>query len=204
MSKTDFMESLGRNLVPILREAGFGGQSPCWTRIREPFIDCVDVQTRSDDAACCVNLGEHLTFLPVAAGSRTPNVETMTTVDCEMKRRLAPKGYPEHWWSFENVPAETADLINCFQAHAEEFFGQYRNFPKPFTDLELADIDSDVAIEMLFPMMTKIRRILLIARVYDHLQDRASSLAWAEFGIANAGMAVGPKAAFRQIVRKYK
>jgi hypothetical protein len=56
----------------------------------------------------------------------------------------------------------------------------------------------------MLPTMTRVRRILLIARVYDHLRDGSHALAWAEFGKEYAGMAVGPKAAFRDIVRKYK
>lgn len=201
MSKTEFMARIESDLVPALQEAGFEGQGMCWKRIREPFIDCVEIQTRSDDAACCVNLGEHLTFLPVAGGSAAPDIETMTSVDCEMKGRLAANGEPEHWWKFENASGEVADLIECFRLHGESFFGKYQEFPRPFVDLEMAAIDGDAAIEML-PMMTKVRRILLIARVYDYLGDSERALAWAEFGKENSGMAVGPKAAFREIARK--
>lgn len=203
MSKAEFIAHVESDFVPVLREAGFNGQGLCWKRLREPFIDCVEIQPRSDDAACCVNLGEHLTFLPVAGGSTAPDIETMTSVDCEMKGRLAPDGKPEHWWKFENAAEEVRDLVSCFETRAETFFGKYRDFPKPFTDLEMADVDSDAALEML-PMMTKVRRILLIARVYDYLGDGGRALAWAEFGKENAGMAVGPKAAFREIARKYK
>jgi hypothetical protein len=103
MSKSVFMQCIERGLAPILRDAGFIGQGQRWRRVREPFIDCVEVQLRSDDAACCVNLVEHLSFLPVAGGSAAPNIETMTTVDCEIKRRLAPLGHAEHWWRFEDL-----------------------------------------------------------------------------------------------------
>lgn len=94
MSKAKFIAHVERDFVPVLREAGFDGQGLCWRRLREPFIDCVDIQSRSDDAACCVNLGEHLTFLPIAGGSSAPDIEAMTLVDCELNNfRLKPSGF---------------------------------------------------------------------------------------------------------------
>lgn len=202
MSKAEFIAHVERDFVPVLREAGFDGQGLCWRRLREPFIDCVDIQSRSDDAACCVNLGEHLTFLPIAGGSSAPDNEAMTSVDCEIKERLAPDGKPEHWWKFENAAEEVAVLLNCFKARAQTFFGKYRDFPKPFIDMKMSDIESDAALRIM-PMMTKVRRILLIARIFDHLGDGPTALEWAEFGKENAGMAVEPKVAFREIIRKY-
>jgi len=203
MSKTEFANLLERHLSPILRRSGFLGDTFAWKRIREPFIDCVDIQTRSDGAACCVNLGEHLTFLPVVGGSAQIEPEDITSVDCEIKSRVAPMGEAEHWWNFENREGDIEHLVKCFHESSEVFFGKYQNFPKPFVDIEMSDIENDAVVELL-PTMTKVRRILLVARVYDHLGDGMQATLWAEFGKENARMAVGPKAAFGEIVRKYK
>ena len=70
-------------------------------------------------------------------------------------------------------------------------------------DIEIDNIDSEEVIELM-PLTTKVRRILLIARVFDHLGDGKQAVAWAELGKQHAGMAVGPKAALRAIVRKYR
>lgn len=197
------MAAIKQYLAPALKEMGFSRRRQFWKRVREPFIDCVGIQTRSDNAACCVNLGEHLTFLPIAGGSAMPHTETMRPVDCEIRKRLAPGEDVDHWWKFDNAAAEVANLIRSVQTDGEAFFAKYRRFPTPFTDLKMAEIDTDRAFELL-PMMTKTRRILLIARVYDHLGDGGRAVAWAEFGMANVGMGVGPKVAFREIVKKYR
>ncbi len=202
MSSTEFAIEVEERLGSVLSDAGFNGAELRWVRLRGPYIDCVDIQVRSDDAACCVNLGEHLSFLPVVGGSTPVDIENMSSVECEIKQRLAPEGEPEHWWEV-GVESSVDDLINCFRSSGEAFFQKYNDFPNPFIGIETSDIESDATLELM-PMMTKVRRILLIARIYDYLNDAANATAWAEFGKKNAGMAVGPKAAFREILRKYK
>lgn len=188
-------------LYSALSDAGFVQGENGWTRVRDQFIDCVDVQVRSDNAACCVNLGEHLRFLPVAGGSEPVNINGMSSIDCEIKSRLAPEGKTEYWWELGGDDA--LDVVECFHDRGEGFFRRFTNLPKPFSDIAMSEIDNDETLDLL-STMTKVRRILLIARVYDHLNDADNATAWAEFGKQNAGMAIGPKSAFREILRKYK
>ena len=202
MSKTKFSNDVDERLSSVLLDSGFSGGDLRWVRVRDQFIDCVDIQIRSDDAACCVNLGEHLSFLPVVGGSAPIDLGRMSSVDCEIRARLAPDGEPDYWWGFGSGFSDVEDLVGCFKESGEAFFRKYRDFPKPFADVEMSNIGSEPTIELM-PMMTKIRRILLIARMYDYLNDVVKAVEWADFGKQNAGMAVGPKSAFREILRKY-
>ncbi len=202
MSSVNSVADVKQRLGALLLDAGFTGRDLEWVRVRNPFIDCVDMQLRSDAAAYCVNLGEHLSFLPAAGGSAPIDAENMSSVDCEIKSRLTPHGESEYWWKI-GCESSVDEIVRCFNKSGEEFFHQYRNFPKPFSDIDMSMIDSEAALKLM-PTMTKVRRILVIARVHDHLCDASNAIAWAEFGYQNVGVAVSLKAAFREILLKHK
>lgn len=203
MSRTEFVKEVQERLGPVLSNTGFVRSRLRWVRVREPFIDCVDLQTRSDNAACCVNLGEHHSFLPIAGGATPMDIKKMSSAHCEITSRLAPAGETDHWWEFED-PSAVEGLLVCFEKTGETFFRQYDDFPRPFVDIKISEIESRSAVDLM-PMMTTVRRILLLARLYDYLGDSPNAIGWAEFGMQKAGrMAVGPKVAFREILRKHQ
>ena len=101
--KQRFLEMLDDELGPALQDYGFSGQGCEWKRHRDPVFNCIEVQLRSDQAACSVNLGVHLAFLPVAGGSSVVDFATISEADCEIQSRLAWKNEPEHWWDFDSL-----------------------------------------------------------------------------------------------------
>ena len=197
--KNRFFEMLDGELGPVLQASGFAGQRQEWKRHRDPVVNCVEVQLRSDQTACTVNLGVHLTFLPVGDGSSPVEFDTITEVDCEIQSRLAWSNEPEHWCKFDSPEESVADLVACFRERGEAYFENFVNFPHPFIDIEPGSLDDD-EVSALFPIMTKVRKILLIARVHEHLGDATNAVRFARLGKEVAGMAVGPKAAFRDIL----
>ena len=201
--KNHFLEMLDGELSPVLQADGFGGQEREWKRHHDPVINCVEVQLRSDQAACTVNLGAHLTFLPVAGGSSPVLFDTITEADCEIQSRLAWQSEPEHWWGFDSPEESVADLVACYREQGKAYFERFVNFPHPFVDIAPDNLDDD-DVSTLFPIMTRVRKILLIARVHEHLGDAANAVRFAKLGKEVAGMAIGPKAAFRDILRRYK
>ena len=64
-----FFESLDRTLGSALQAEGFIGEPGKWKRFRNPVINCIEIQSRSDQEACSVNLGVHFVFLPSAGSS---------------------------------------------------------------------------------------------------------------------------------------
>ncbi len=201
--KNRFFQVLDGELGPVLQAFGFAGQEQEWKRHRDPVVNCVEIQVRSDQSACTVNLGVHLTFLPAGGGSIPVDFDTITEADCEIQNRLAWRNEPEHWWGFDSPEESVADLVACFREKGEAYFGKFANFPHPFIDIEPSNLD-DKEISTLFPIMTKVRKILLIARVHEHLGDTTNAVRFAQLGKEVAGMAVGPKAAFRDILRRHK
>lgn len=201
--KNHFFEMLDGELSPILQANGFAGHGREWKRLRDPVINCVEIQLRSDQAACSVNLGVHLAFLPVVGGLSPVDFNAITEVDCEVQSRLAWANEREHWWEFDSPEESVANLVACFRERGEAYFEKFSQFPHPFIDIDPDSLDDD-EISTLFPIMTKVRKVLLIARVHEHVGDIANAVRFAQLGKEVAGMAVGPKAAFREILRKHK
>lgn len=194
---------LERRLAPVLIADDFLGQDWTWSRLRQPVINCIQIQPRSDRIACSINLGVHLTLLPVAGGSHRIEWPKVSQPHCEIQSRLAWEGESEHWWRYEDGEDAVNDLVGCYQKHGKAFFGQFDNFPHPFVDIEPSDIGGET-VARLFPIMTKVRKLLLLARVHDYLGDSERTVQFSHIGKETAGPAAGPKAVFRELLRKYE
>lgn len=203
MDYVNQLEVFERHVVPLLDADGFTGSNGTWRRTIESVINCVEIQVKSDKSACCVNLGVHFTFLPVVGGSQGVDIDNLLQSDCELKTRLAWEGESGHWWPFDDAERNAIDMAACFTQIGKAFFARFSQFPHPFLDIDLKDIASD-ANSNLFPMMTKVRKVLLLARIHDYLGHADAVVPLCNLGIEVAGMASGPKAAFRDLLRKYK
>jgi len=171
-----------------------------WTRHRPPFIDCIEFQLHSDEVAYCVNLGVHMDFLPDVIGRNSAQNAGVTQADCEIKQRLAPSGESDHWWAIGDG-VQACSMLACLRECGLPFLEQFNDLPGPFGAITPETVGDDAVIALL-PNMTRVRRILLLARIHEYLGNIEQALEWARFGMENAGMAVGPKVAFKEIVRK--
>jgi hypothetical protein len=198
-----FATHLFQSLVPMIEADGFHGKPWDWKKLLDPAIFCINFQPRSDRKACCINLGVHFSFLPIAGESQVAaNIEAITAVNCEIKKRLAPANEVDHWWVFSD-PASIRDLAQCYATCALPFFAGYSNFPRPFLDISPSDVSTDRA-NFIFPMMTKARRLLFLARVHNFLVNRELAVAFCEKGIETAGMASLLRPTFQEILKKNK
>lgn len=138
-------------------------------------------------------------FLPDVIG-RNGTHTGVTQADREIKQRLAPSGESDHWWPVGDA-VQTSSMLACLKECGLPFFEQFKSLPGPFGSITPETVGDDSVIALL-PNMTRVRRILLLARVHQYLGNTERALEWARFGMENAGMAVGPKVAFKEIVRK--
>ncbi|MCC9608314.1 DUF4304 domain-containing protein [Blastopirellula sp. JC732] len=200
--KKQFERLLLERLTPILSDDGFVGNDLKWIRNVDPVINCIEVQSRSDSKACCVNLGVHLTFLPNATGSLIVDIQSYSSVDCEIRGRLTSQAEGDQWWEYEMLEPAIDDLIDSYLDHGQNFFERFAKFPHPFVDIGPDSLDDDV-VSSLFPVMTKVRMVLLLARVHDFLGNSALAKQFGQIGIDLIGGGMGPKAAFRKILRSH-
>lgn len=197
----EFLLAVRDHLSPRLESTGFESSELAWRRFRNPYVDCVEIQIRSDQRACCVNLGLHLSFLPAAGTKTSIDPARLQLIDCEIRSRATRNGESDSWWEFKNDPSEVDCLVSCAMKNVELFFGKYRDFPQPFLDFEPSDLASE-EMTALLPAMTKVRRTLFLARLHEHLGDHKRAKFWSQFGLEHAGMASGPKAEFREILNE--
>jgi len=183
---------------------GFGRCSKLeWRRVRQEFIDCIKFQPSKDSQTFCVSLGLHLSFLPSRVTLNLPLSETPSFDDCELRKRLAPEGFEDCWWPIGTSDALRSEVFEVFTEKGEEFFCTFQQFPQPFVSIEVNELTSRF-IERLLPGTTVCRRALLIARVYESLNDSTNVDAWTNAGLSHVGAAVDPKVALKMLRKKFK
>lgn len=201
MSRALLLKTIKAIASPVLVGEGFvSADDVTWTRHRPPFMFCIEFQLRSDEVVYCVNLGVHMDFLPDLVKRGGAYDAGFTQADCEIKQRLAPSGESDHWWAIGDE-VQAFSMLACLKECGVPFFDQFNGLPGPFGSITPETVGDDSAIALL-PTMTRVRRILLLARIHEYLGDSERGLEWARFGMKNAGMAVGPKVAFKDIIRK--
>lgn len=197
-----FAKVLEPRLAPILRADGFAWQHNGWMRLRDPVINWLDVQSKSDDESCCVNLGVHMRFLPRPGGSGDGTVASdIQRGCCEISYRLTWEDELDHWWSYDSGEVAAADLVACYEERGRPVFERFASFPHPFVEMVPDDVN-DAALSELLSMSTS-AQILFLARVHDFLGNSDLAIRFCEMGLAvTSKMASGARFAFKKILQK--
>lgn len=169
-----------------------------WTRCRSDELNVIQLQEHSTDNSFCVNLGIHYTFLPQAGTEAPLDGDKIEVPDCELKLRLTYQDtVKDQWWPLvASSVDQVADLV-C--SRGLSIFDSYR------LDGQIAEMDGK-NIESgnlgLLASITKVRACLLLARMHERLGNRDKSVETATMGVKLAGMAVGPKKALMDILKR--
>ncbi len=127
--KRVFMNCLREEFAPRLRDIGFKGSGQNFRRVTGDTINCINIQGNKYGGSCAVNLGLHLTFLPVNPGDELPNLKEVREVECEFRRRLAPGDKEDYWWKYKRFlssPAKTVrHLAETYFRYGEPLFRRY-------------------------------------------------------------------------------
>ena len=185
-------------LDDVLQRAGFErGQDDIWRRFEGEVLDCVEIQTKSDRKAFCVELGVHFAFIPIAAGAEAPNLPVLTAAQCELRSRLE-RGGQEVWWS--DPMADAQDLANLVKTYGLEFFGRYADIRTAFGAISPDTVDGDQAMR-LTPNLTRARRLLFFALVHEHLGNLEWAETIAELGL-QGNLPTGPKVQLKRLTAR--
>ena len=172
MDRAAFMKGLHTTLYPILRAEGFRGSGSTLRRVIEPVVHVFNVQASSDGKMCYLNLGAHLTFLPMPGGGM-PDAMNLKEYECVFRDRFDPPAGTGFGWSYGSNEDELHETIaficDHWPIHGHAFFDQYSEYPDSFVSL----VD-DVEVSTAHPI-----ELLTLARIAAHLHntDRAESLA---------------------------
>lgn len=203
-AKEAFFDCLKSEFAPKLREYGFSGSGQNFCRIRDEVIHVVNIQVNKYGGSCCVNLGLHLTFLPVAGESPLTDPKKIKATSCEFRWRLAPPGATDYWWGYEEGvaahlpfgmaggkgqgPIEKArDLMKTYEAYGEPHFQSVTTIEAVARLFQPHDIGSGKPLPLYG--YTHTRGALTMARIHRYLGNEKLTRQFAEVGLENIGKA---------------
>ncbi len=198
----DFLRYITDDLCNLLPVYGFQGRGLEYVKQHDHVVSCIGVQTHSSEPRCCVNLGVHLDFLPILGGTGPVKLESMNVTYCEIRRRLTPSpSLDDFWWSYGEGGARQG-LLAVLEEHGLPFFAKYESFPDYWLSISLEDLRAG-AFATRLPGMTRVRAVLLLARVNAFVGNRARCQEIATYGLEIVpSVATGPKRAFKELLEQ--
>ena len=191
-AKSVFFDVLKSEFAPKLRGLGFLGTGNHFRRLNGEIINAINIQGNKYGGSCAVNLGLHLTFLPLTWCSALPDVRKIKEIDCEFRTRLSPDMKSDYWWEYgglRNSPTQSArHLIDTYLERGEPHFQQYDSVEKIAAMISVDEIKQGSYLYT-FGGITSVRAALAMARVHTHLGNTIESKQFAEAGLENIGNA---------------
>jgi hypothetical protein len=199
MTFNELRQAADAAMKQTLTAAGFHRTAPgMWNRRTGQELSVIQLQKHSSTETFCVNLGVHYTFLP-KAGTEAPLAgDEIDLPDCELKLRLTELSTDkDQWWPISEASVvQVADLMN---RRGLSVFHAYR------VSGELSAMDAQ-SIENgnlgLLAPITKVRACLLLSRLHEQLGNKGKCIEAVTIGLKLAGMAVGPKKALKEILKR--
>jgi hypothetical protein len=193
-----FFNELRREIRTHSKLSEFSEHAPCeWIRTRGEQIDVFQVQVLSDGDKICVNLGVHFKFLPRAGVEKAVDIDSFTILDCELKRRLTTDvSSNDQWWPM--VPDSAHEIADALAVDGLKKFDEINLHE--LEKISISDVES--GRPTVLSQLTKVRALLLLARLFQWQGIDLLSFEAAEAGLRVAGMAVGPKKALRTILER--
>lgn len=169
-----------------------------WNRRRDDELNVVQLQEHTAEKTFCVNLGIHYAFLPRAGTEALLDRMRVEVIDCELKLRLTEQAAAkDQWWP---MSASSVDKVADLVRHRGLFIFDLYRIDGPISGMNGESVESENPD--LLTSITKVRACLLLARMHEHLGNRDKSIEIATTGIKLAGMAVGPKKALKDILKR--
>ncbi len=199
MDFAKFCLGVGQRLETYLDDRGFASKSKDrFVRCRDTGeINVLNLQKHSVKSSVSVNLGVHFSFLPKLGSLDLPYGDIKVS-ECEIQHRLTPdENQADYWWVIGDEAVEAVSKL--IQQLSDDFFDRY-TIHGSLRDIRPQDLEN-AHPEALRPM-GKVRSCLVLARIHEELGDVQIATDFANLGIRRAGMAVGPKKALKDLLKR--
>lgn len=197
-----FAQQLKERFAPALRVAGFKGSGTHFRRISGEIINTISIQGSRDGRTCAVNLGLHLTFLPLNWRDELPDVAKIKEIDCEFRDRLAPAGVEDYWWEYGSLlspPSKhVAHLYATYFEHGEPRFRAFNSVEAVSQMFSPEQLRSGSYMNG-FGGITVPRAAVTMARIRMHLGQRQLAAEYARVGLEKLGKASGLKSVLEEL-----
>lgn len=215
-AKEAFFNCLKTEFAPKLRAFGFKGSGQNFRRFHDEVIHVINIQVNKYGGSCCVNLGLHLTFLPIAGETLLKDPKKLRASSCEFRWRLAPGGATDYWWGYEKGiaahlpyqmeggkgrgPVEKArDLIKTYVDYGEPRFQSVMTIEAVARLFQPDDIGSGKSLPLYG--YTHSRGALTMARIHRYLGNEKLTKQFAQVGLENIGKAKALRKEFESILQ---
>jgi hypothetical protein len=199
-----FAQQLKERFAPALRAVGFKGSGAHFRRISGEVINTIWIQGSRDGTECAVNLGLHLTFLPLNWRDELPDVAKIKEIDCEFRDRLAPAGAEDYWWEYGSLlspPSKhVAHLHATYFEYGEPRFHAYNSVEAVAEMFSPEQLRSGSYMKG-FGGVTVARAALTMARIRTHLGQKQLAAEYARVGLEKLGKASGLKSVLEELAR---
>ncbi len=203
--KKEFLNILKTEFAPRLRDAGFQGSGQNFRRVQGEVIHAINVQANKYGGSYAVNLGLHLTFLPLTWSRRVPDPAKIFAYECEFTTRLAPPGKSDYWWRYGGLLVKSANsarhLIETYSRYGQPQFAACDTIEKILTRLSVESLRA--GIEPPLPgMASPLGTAVSAARVHLHRGDKAQARALAQYALANSDQVPKIKPVLEEILQQ--
>ena len=202
--KKIFFNYLREEFSPRLRELGFKGSGNHFRRVNKEVIHCINIQGNKHGESCAVNLGIHLTFLPLNWNSSLPDLKKIKEVDCEFRRRLSPKMKSDYWWKYKSLfksPLRHArHLIDTYIKYGEPCFQEYSTLDDIARMFSYEELGKGI-FPRAFGATGSLRVALVMAYIHQHNGEIKLTQKYIKYGLENIESALGLKSQFVSLAK---
>ena len=201
--RSQFFGFLKEEFAPALRDAGFKGSGAHFRRVAGEVINAIWIQGSRSGDKCAVNLGLHLTFLPLCWKDELPRAGRIKQIDCEFRCRLSPEGKGDYWWEYYggllNPASKNArHLIESYFEWGEPLFQAYSSVQSIASMITLDQLRSENFINA-FGGVTIPRAALVMARIQVHMGNSDRAAEFARAGLEKLGSASGLRSELQRL-----
>lgn len=200
MTYSDLLKKVDREAQTTLAPVGFAQRGEgVWKRLDGEHLNLVALQKKSSGQSFCVNLGMHFSFIPKNGSSECPAGDQIEQTECLIMFRLTKSATDkDQWWDFtENAVQEVSHLL---RDRVSNLFEQFR-LDKLASEIKPSAIE--VGNLGVLDDLTKVSACLLLAKIHERLSNTAECIEFALSGLKVAGMAVGPKKVFKDLLKRH-
>jgi len=202
-SKALFQNRFKEIVVPVLKRDGFLGSGTTWRRVEGEVIHLLNLQGSRTGGGCCVNLGVHLTFLPIVGTGAIVQPKTLTEPACEFRNRLTQPGQADQWWAYGSCEQEAVDschsIAELYQTQGRSFFGRLSVCPYDFLRIAPDQLSDDALVSEMYGC-SAVRLALALGRIAIRVGEPKWARSYAAFGLANLGRAVALRPELEEIL----
>ncbi len=215
-SEDAFFAVLKEEWIPFLKRTGFKGHGQRFQRVYGDVIHVIGLQKNKYGGSCCVNLGIHLSFLPLPGISNLPLEGIQVRVEsCEFQWRLKPPGYTDYWWAYETGVAahlplaflnekssgavERANhLVKTYELYGEPDFQRLSTVEQIANLIRVEDLAKGYRLVPEYAF-TPCRAGLTMARIHHHYGNDDLARRFAKAALELEGRASGLHAELEQL-----